>query len=273
MLFRSFMNKHILANCHEVTSDKNHDHESVSHQIREVFGKYNPMYLKERAVLDTLYESAQGIMLPPNFFDRIKDPDNDGSLHALGKEARRMCDSAEVAEFTDYRSGFADHCHEYGASLADIMKYTLTLAHCAPETVKYLDVYWSDLFEKSDSLTREITRELRGDCRTWFGEHEQEVATLLHAPLTKIVADAEILDKYGTDILVNGTDRMVNRLLGDVEGSIESLPFSEACRNDLLKKVKGEILATLNDEDNRNIWLDALEDGLWSEIRWGEHGW
>lgn len=230
------------------------------------------MYLKERAVLDTLCESAQGIMLPPNFFDRIKDPDNDGSLHALGKEARRMCDSAEVAEFTDYRSGFADHCHEYGASLADIMKYTLTLAHCAPETVKYVDAYWDDLFEKPYPLTREITRELRGDCRTWFGEHEQEVAALLHAPLTKIVADAEILDKYGTNILVNGTDRMVNRLLGDVEGSIESLPFSEACRNDLLKKVKDEILATLNDEDNRNIWLGALEDGLWSEISWGEQG-
>ena len=230
------------------------------------------MYLKERAVLDTLCESAQGIILPPEFFDRIKDPDNDGGLHALGKEARRMCDSAEVADFTDYRSGFADHCHEYGASLADIMKYTLTLAHCAPETVKYLDVYWSDLFEKSNWPTRKTTEELRGDCRTWFGEHEQEVATLLHAPLTKIVANAEILDKYGTDILVNGTDRMVNRLLGDVEGSIESLPFSEACRNDLLKKVKDEILATLNDEDNRNIWLDALEDGLWSEIRWGEQG-
>ena len=33
-----------------------------------------------------------------------------------------------------------------------------------------------------------------------------------------------------------------------------------------------DTLATLNDEDNRNIWLDALEDGLWSEIRWGEQG-
>lgn len=266
------MNEHILANGHEVTSDKDHDHESMSHQIREVFGKYNPMYLKERAVLDTLCESAQGIMLPPNFFDRIKDPDNDGGLRALGKEAMRVCDSAEAAEFTDYRSGFADHCYKYGASLADIMKYTLTLAHCAPETVKYVDAYWSDLFKKSNWPTRKTTEELRGDCRTWFGKHEQEVATLLHAPLTKIVADAEILDKYDTDILVNGTDRMVNRLLGDVEGSIESLPFSEACRNDLLKKVKDEILATLNDEDNRNIWLDALEDGLWSEIRWGEQG-
>ena len=266
------MNEHILANSHEVTSDKNHDHESVSHQIREVFERYNPMYLKERAVLDTLCESAQGIILPPEFFDRIKDPDNDGSLHALGKEARRMYDSVEVSEFTHHRSGFADCCYEHGASLADIMKYTLTLAHCVPETVKYVDAYWSDLFKKSDSFTREITRTLRGDCRTWFAEHEQEVAALLHAPLTKIVADAEILDKYGTDILVNGTDRMVDRLLGDVEGSIESLPFSEACRNDLLKKVKDEILATLNDEDNRNIWLDALEDGLWSEIRWGEQG-
>ena len=71
--------------------------------------------------------------------------------------------------------------------------------------MKYLDVYWSDLFKKSDSLTREITRELRGDCRTWFGGHEWEVAALLHGPLTKIVADAEILDKYGTDILVNGS--------------------------------------------------------------------
>lgn len=266
------MNEHILANSHEVTSDKNHDHESVSHQIREVFERYNPMYLKERAVLDTLCESAQGIILPPEFFDRIKDPDNDGGLHALGKEARRMYDSVEVAEFTHHRSGFADYCYEHGASLADIMEYTLTLAHCAPETVKYLDVYWSDLFKKSDSLTREITRELRGDCRTWFGEHEQEVATLLHAPLTKIVADAEILDKYGTNILVNGTDRMVNRLLDDVEGSIRSLPFSEACRNDLLKKVKDEILGTLNDEDNRNIWLGALEDGLRDEINWGEEG-
>lgn len=266
------MNEHILANSHEVTSDKNHDHESVSHQIREVFERYNPMYLKERAVLDTLCESAQGIILPPEFFDRIKDPDNDGGLHAPGKEARRMYDSVEVAEFTHHRSGFADYCYEHGASLADIMKYTLTLAHCVPETVKYLDAYWSDLFEKSDSLTREITKELRGDCRTWFGEHEQEVAALLHAPLTKIVADAEILDKYGTNILVNGTDRMVNRLLDDVEGSIESLPFSEACRNDLLKKVKDEILATLNDEDNRNIWLGALKDGLWGEISWGEQG-
>lgn len=266
------MNEHILANSHEVTSDKNHDHESVSHQIREVFERYNPMYLKERAVLDTLCESAQGIILPPEFFDRIKDPDNDGGLHALGKEARRMHDSVEVAEFTHHRSGFADYCYEHGASLADIMKYTLTLAHCVPETVKYLDAYWSDLFEKSNWPTRKTTEELRGDCRTWFGEHEQEVATLLHAPLTKIVADAEILDKYGTNILVNGTDRMVNRLLDDVEGSIRSLPFSEACRNDLLKKVKDEILGTLNDEDNRNIWLGALEDGLRDEINWGEEG-
>ena len=266
------MNEHILANSHEVTSDKNHDHESVSHQIREVFERYNPMYLKERAVLDTLCESAQGIILPPEFFDRIKDPDNDGGLHALGKEARRMYDSVEVAEFTHHRSGFADYCYEHGASLADIMKYTLTLAHCVPETVKYLDAYWSDLFEKSNWPTRKTTEELRGDCRTWFGEHEQEVATLLHAPLTKIVADAEILDKYGTNILVNGTDRMVNRLLDDVEGSIRSLPFSEACRNDLLKKVKDETLGTLNDEDNRNIWLGALEDGLRDEINWGEEG-
>lgn len=152
------------------------------------------------------------------------------------------------------------------------MEYTLTLAHCAPETVKYLDAYWSDLFKKSDWPTREITEELRGDCRTWLGGHEQEVATLLHAPLTKIVADSEILDKYGTNILVNSTDRMANRLLGDAERSIKSLPFSEACRNDLLKKVKDEILATLNDEDNRNIWLGALEDGLRDEINWGEEG-
>lgn len=266
------MNKHILANCHEVTSDKNYDHESMSHQIREVFGKYNPTYLKERAVLDTLCESAQGIMLPPNFFDRIKDPDNDGSLHALGKEARRMCDSAEVAEFTHHRSGFADHCHEYGASLADIMKYTLTLAHCAPETVKYLDVYWSDLFKKPDWLTREITKELRGDCRTWFGEHEREVAALLEYPLIDRVTNIDKLDEYGTRILVDDADRMAEVLLSDVESDIEDLPFSEACHNDLLKKVKDEILATLNDEDNRNIWLDALEDGLWSEIRWGEQG-
>lgn len=266
------MNEHILANSHEVTSDKNHDHESVSHQIREVFERYNPIYLKERAVLDTPCESAQGIMLPPDFFDRIKDPDNNGSLIALAKEARWRCSSAEVAEFTRHRGGFADYCYEHGASLADIMKYTLTLAHCVPETVKYLDAYWSDLFEKSNWPTRKTTEELRGDCHTWFGEHEQEVATLLHAPLTKIVADAEILDKYGTNILVNGTDRMVNRLPDDVEGSIRSLPFSEACRNDLLKKVKDEILGTLNDEDNRNIWLGALEDGLRDEINWGEEG-
>lgn len=266
------MNEHILANSHEVTSDKNHDHESVSHQIREVFERYNPMYLKERAVLDTLCESAQGIILPPEFFDRIKDPDNDGSLHALGKEARRMYDSVEVSEFTHHRSGFADCCYEHGASLADIMKYTLTLAHCVPETVKYVDAYWSDLFKKSDSFTREITRTLRGDCRTWFAEHEQEVAALLHAPLTKIVADAEILDKYGTRILVDGANRMAKALLSDVESDIEDLPFSEACRNDLLKKVRDEILATLDDEDNRNIWLGALEDGLRDEINWGEEG-
>lgn len=266
------MNEYTLANGHEVTSDKDHDHKSMSRQIRKVFERYNPMYLKERAILDTLCESAQDIMLPADFFDRIKDPDNNGSLHALGKEARRMCDSAEVAEFTHHRSGFADHCHEHGASLADVMEYTLTLAHCAPETVKYVDAYWDDLFEKPDSLTREITRGLRGDCRTWFREHERGVAALLHGPLTKIVADAEKLDKYGTRILVDGANRMAKVLLSDVESDIESLPFSEACRNDLLKKVKDEILATLNDEDNRNIWLGALEDGLWGEIGWGEQG-
>ncbi|QJU09332.1 hypothetical protein FBF27_02800 [Candidatus Saccharibacteria bacterium oral taxon 488] len=266
------MNEHILANSHEVTSDKNHDHESVSHQIREVFERYNPMYLRERAVLDTLCESAQDIMLPADFFDRINHSYDDGSLIGIKIETGKVCHSTETLEFTDNMDGFVKHCHTGSASLADIMEYTLTLAHCAPGTVKYLDVYWSDLFKKSDSLTREITRGLRGDCRTWFREHEQEVATLLHAPLTKIVADAEILDKYGTNILVNGTDGMVNRLLDDVEGSIESLPFSEACRNDLLKKVKDEILGTLNDEDNRNIWLGALEDGLRDEINWGEEG-
>lgn len=266
------MNEHILANSHEVTSDKNHDHESVSHQIREVFERHNPMYLKERAVLDTLCESAQDIMLPPDFFDRVNNSYDDGSLIGIRIEVGKTCDSTEALEFTDNMNGFVEHCHTGNASLADIMKYTLTLAHCAPETVKYLDAYWSDLFKKSDSLTREITKELRGDCRTWFGKHEQEVAALLHAPLTKIVADSEILDKYGTDVLVNGTDRRVNILLGDVKESIESLPFSEACRNDLLEKVKDEILATLNDEDNCNIWLGALEDGLWSEISWGEQG-
>ena len=266
------MNEHILASSHEVTSDKNHDHESVSHQIREVFERYNPMYLKERAVLDTLCESAQGIILPSDFFDRVNNSYDDGSLIGIRTEVGKTCDSTEALEFTDNMNGFVQHCHTGNASLADIMKYTLTLAHCVPETMKYLDVYWSDLFKKSDSLTREITRELRGDCRTWFGGHEREVAALLHGPLTKIVADAEILDKYGTDILVNGTDRMVNRLLGDVEGSIRSLPFSEACRNNLFKKVKDEILATLNDEDNRNIWLGALKDGLRGEISWGEQG-
>ncbi|QHU93090.1 hypothetical protein GWK77_02815 [Candidatus Saccharibacteria bacterium oral taxon 488] len=266
------MNEHILANSHEVTSDKNHDHESVSHQIREVFERYNPMYLKERAVLDTLCESAQDIMLPADFFDRINHSYDDGSLIGIKIETGKVCHSTETLEFTDNMDGFVKHCHTGSASLADIMEYTLTLAHCAPETVKYLDVYWSDLFEKSNWPTRKTTEELRGDCRTWFGEHEQKVATLLHGPLTKIVADAEILDKYGTNILVNSTDRMVNRLLGDAERSIKSLPFSEACRNDLLKKVKDEILATLNDEDNRNIWLGVLEDGLWSEISWGEQG-
>lgn len=266
------MNEHILANSHEVTSDKNHDHESVSHQIREVFERYNPMYLKERAVLDTLCESAQDIMLPADFFDRINHSYDDGSLIGIKIETGKACRSTETLEFTDNMDGFVKHCRTGSASLADVMEYTLTLAHCAPETVKYLDAYWSDLFKKSDWPTREITKELRGDCRTWFGKHEQEVAALLHAPLTKIVADAEILDKYGTNILVNGTDRMVNRLLGDAERNIKSLPFSEACRNDLLKKVKDEILATLNDENNRNIWLGALEDGLRDEINWGEQG-
>lgn len=80
------MNEHILANGHEVTSDKNHDHESVSHQIREVFERYNPMYLKERAVLDTLYESAQGIILPPEFFDRVNNSYDDGSLIGIRTE-------------------------------------------------------------------------------------------------------------------------------------------------------------------------------------------
>ena len=230
------------------------------------------MYLNERAVLDTLRESAQDIMLPADFFDRINHSYDDGSLIGIGIEVEKTCDSTETLEFTDNMDGFVKHCRTGSASLADVMEYTLTLAHCAPETVKYLDAYWSDLFKKSDWPTRKTTEELRGDCRTWFGKHEQEVAALLHAPLTKIVADAEILDKYGTNILVNSTDRMANRLLGDAERSIKSLPFSEECRNDLLKKVKDEILATLNDENNRNIWLGALEDGLRDEINWGEQG-
>ena len=187
-------------------------------------------------------------------------------------ETGKACRSTETLEFTDNMDGFVKHCRTGSASLADVMEYTLTLAHCAPETVKYLDAYWSDLFKKSDWPTREITEELRGDCRTWFGKHEQEVAALLHAPLTKIVADSEILDKYGTRILVDGANRMAKVLLSDVESDIEDLPFSEECRNNLLKKVKDEILATLNDEDNRNIWLGALEDGLWDEINWGEEG-
>lgn len=266
------MSEYVSTSSDKAALDKNPNHKSMSRQIRKVFERCNPMYLKERAVLDTLCESAQGIMLPPDFFVRIKDPDNDGGLRALGKEVMRVCDSVEAAEFTDYRSGFADHCHEHGASLADVMEYTLTLAHCAPETVKYVDAYWSDLFKKSDSLTREITRGLRGDCRTWFGEHEREVAALLEYPLIDRVANIDKLDKYGTRILVDGANRMAKVLLSDVESDIENLPFSEARRNDLLKKVKDEILATLNDEDNRNIWLGALEDGLWGEIGWGEQG-
>lgn len=98
------------------------------------------------------------------------------------------------------------------------------------------------------------------------------MAALLHGPLTKIVTSTEILDKYSAYTLVNGADDGADILLYDVERSIRSLPFSEACRNDLLKKVKDEILATLNDEDNRNIWLGVLEDGLWGEIGWGEQG-
>ena len=183
-----------------------------------------------------------------------------------------MYDSVEVAEFTHHRSGFADHCHKYGASLADIMKYTLTLTHCAPETVKYVDAYWSDLFKKSDSLTREITRELRGDCRTWFAEHEQEVAALLEGPLIEMVANIDELDEYGTDILVNGADRRADILLGDVEKSIESLPFSEACRDHLLKEVRTEILNRLNDNEKHNFWRKSLEGELWRKISWGEQG-
>ena len=210
------MSEHISTSSDKAALDKNPNHESVSYQIRKVFERYNPMYLKERAVLDTLYESAQGIILPPEFFDRVNNSYDDGSLIGIRTEVGKTCDSTEALEFTDNMNGFVKHCRTGNASLADIMKYTLTLAHCVPETVKYLDAYWSDLFEKSNWPTRKTTEELRGDCRTWFGEHEQEVAALLHAPLTKIVADAEILDKYGTNILVNGTDRKVNRLLDDV---------------------------------------------------------
>ena len=265
------MSKHIPTGSYEATPG-DPDHESVSYQIRKVFERYNPMYLKERAVLDMLCESAQDIMLPADFFDRINHSYDDGSLIGIKIETGKVCRSTETLEFTDNMDGFVKHCRTGSASLADIMEYTLTLAHCAPETVKYVGAYWSDLFKKSDSLTREITRELRGDCRAWFREHEQEVAALLYGPLTKIVADAEILDKYGTSILVDGANRMAKVLLSDVESDIEDLPFSEECRNDLLKKVKDEILATLNDEDNRNIWLGALKDGLWGEIGWGEQG-
>lgn len=266
------MSEHISTSSDKAALDKNPNHKSMSRQIRKVFERYNPMYLKERAVLDTLCESAQDIMLPADFFDRINHSYDDGSLIGIKIETGKVCHSTETLEFTDNMDGFVKHCHTGSASLADVMEYTLTLAHCAPETVKYVDAYWDDLFEKSNWPTCKTTEELRGDCRTWFGKHEQEVAALLHAPLTKIVADAEILDKYGTNILVNSTDRMANRLLGDAERSIKSLPFSEACRNDLLKKVKDEILATLNDEDNRNIWLGVLEDGLRDEINWGEEG-
>ena len=129
------MSEHISTSSDKAALDKNPNHESVSHQIREVFKDYNPMSPEELTVLDTLCESAQDIMLPADFFDRIKDPDNNGSLIALAKEARWRCSSAEVAEFTRHRGGFADHCYQYGASLADVMEYTLTLAHCAPETV------------------------------------------------------------------------------------------------------------------------------------------
>ena len=65
------MSEHISTSSDKAALDKNHNHESVSRQIRKVFERYNPMYLKERAVLDTLCESAQGIMLPPDFFDRV----------------------------------------------------------------------------------------------------------------------------------------------------------------------------------------------------------
>lgn len=269
------MNEYTLANGHEVTSDKDHDHESVSHQIREVFKSYNTMSPEEQTALDVLCESAQGIMLPADFFDRIKDPDNNGSLIALVKEARWRCSSAEVAEFTHHRGGFADHCYKYGASLADIMEYTLTLAHCAPETVKYVDAYWDDLFEKPDSLTREITRGLRGDCRTWFREHEQEVAALLKRPLIGVfinIDEFDELDKYGTRILVNGTDWVADILLSDVEESVESLPFSESCHDKLLEEVRGEIINSMEDTENRELWCDSLEDGLWGEIGWGEQG-
>lgn len=266
------MNEYTLANGHEVTSDKDHDHESVSHQIREVFKSYNTMSPEEQTALDVLCESAQGIMLPPDFFDRINHAYDDGSLIGIKIETGKACRSTETLEFTDNMDGFVKHCRTGSASLADVMEYTLTLAHCAPETVKYLDAYWDDLFEKSNWPTRKTTEELRGDCRTWFGEHEQKVAALLHGPLTKIVTSTEILDKYSAYTLVNGADDGADILLYDVERSIRSLPFSEACRNDLLKKVKDEILATLNDEDNRNIWLGALEDGLRDEINWGEEG-
>lgn len=269
------MSEHISTSSDKAALDKNPNHESVSHQIREVFKDYNPMSPEELTVLDTLCESAQDIMLPADFFDRIKDPDNNGSLIALAKEARWRCSSAEVAEFTRHRGGFADHCYQYGASLADVMEYTLTLAHCAPETVKYLDAYWSDLFKKSDWPTRETTEELRGDCRTWFGEHEQEVAALLKRPLIGVfinIDEFDELDKYGTRILVNGTDWVADILLSDVEESVESLPFSESCHDKLLEEVRGEIINSMEDTENRELWCDSLEDGLWGEISWGEQG-
>ena len=266
------MSEHISTSSDKAALDKNPNHKSMSRQIRKVFERYNPMYLKERAVLDTLCESAQDIMLPADFFDRISHSYDDGSLIGIKIETGKACRSTETLEFTDNMDGFVKYCRTGSASLADVMEYTLTLAHCAPETVKYLDAYWSDLFKKSDWPTREITEELRGDCRTWFAEHEQEVAVLLRESLIEMVANIDELDEYGTDILVNGADRRADILLGDVEESIESLPFSEACRDHLLKEVRTEILNRLNDNEKHNFWRKSLEGELWRKISWGEQG-
>lgn len=104
------MSEHISTSSDKAALDKNPNHKSMSRQIRKVFERYNPMYLKERAVLDTLCESAQDIMLPADFFDRISHSYDDGSLIGIKIETGKACRSTETLEFTDNMDGFVKYC-------------------------------------------------------------------------------------------------------------------------------------------------------------------
>lgn len=105
---------------------------------------------------------------------------------------KKLSDLPEFDILSRTKSGFYDYYKAGHASVADVMRYTLGAAIAKPETMKYVDFYWSTTFGTEKPIFPSDADNERNTnvsaAREWFSNNQETMANALKDPLYELAS-------------------------------------------------------------------------------------